>query len=1831
MISKHRLLLVLLLAFSGTLFAQQKYLITSRHSSYYSYIYRITDREARIINRKSIYMADYSYLHTLVDSLKPDQEPADISLMPGNYLQVAARENKLTFDYFNVCDYSVQILDNKKDLCVQILSKKDCSPVTDAEVKIRNTRVPFDEKSLTYRLKTTDKQGLLTVTLNGNSSFHRISRELRTYKLKRIYYAVCYRSPLKYVYKPVYNLVALPVYAVRNLVTYDYYNPAWNYFRYRTRKIVSVFSPDNYYNSRYSSNDYTGYLVFSKPMFRPGDTVNLKAFIIRSRDGKPLKGNVYMYLQKRYDYGNRNRIFLGELSPYAPGGYSSHFIIADSLKMILDNDYEILLTKPGKNGDRLISGNFKYRDYELNRNALKVSVDKINQWRGEPFAIHVTAKDDNGNAVPDCRLELKLETNRIFRYYRDRLFIPNLLLEKTIPLLNGNADVVIPDSVMPDVQMTYDITATVLSSDNEKMKWDTTVTYESHPEYLSIIAAGDSIRFTCTAFGLNKEVEAEITGFDENDDELFSRKVTLPYTEPLNRLCSGYEVTSEGIDTESLHMEKEKPQLTFFGEDTGDSLFIASSNPRNIPFSWYLYKGNSLIDHGFDKNLNYSRKNNIYDTYTLTYQFTWAGKVVSDAVAVAKQQNHLNIHVDQPSTVYPGQETEVSLTVTDSKGKPVPGVDLTCYGITHKFGAQQVSVPSYNNKLKGLQRYNSFNLNDINDYRSPSTSREMQLDYAAFRERYGLDTIEYYHFLYPGDTIYTYTYPAVDEITQVAPFIVHNGEVQPIRVLYIDSYPYYFNWVDVKEPYSFRVSSGYHTFRFILRDKEIKIESLIYCKYGHKTIFSFDEDLKAAYIKTVKRDTKFSDAEITKLSRYVFAYRGISTPGKNSYLEQYQRIIPLQQQISKSYTAGPLGGGLTWFRVPGQMLQNFDPEPGFEYEFLPGVIKMRSKKPEQLVYGSNDIRSELNDQVYTLKRQTADDIALSNSLRRSYVSDIDISNRTGNSELRAQLDSRFYNEKLPLNILLINCDSTSGNIYLNGRQFTFKRLNPARYCMMLLFEDDSYFYSDTINVKPDGINFLRIGMPEHFRTDSIGKKISETIVQNIRNTSLKKELGQQSYFRSLVDESKVYTGEGFVCKGKVIDKSSGEPVPFATILVPDTKYGTVSDFDGNFEFNVPLGTSSIRVAFVGYNTTTVNIIPWEFCLVNLVASATSLEEVVVTGYGISHIDKDRTVSGSIVTAQEIAKMPARSADVVATTVGGVFSAYGEVGSIRGQRTDGDVTYIDGIRVRGAGNIYGLSEYNLYEISSEYGNNSILTLKGLPGKGMPEFFSSIRSKFSDCAYWEPTLRTDENGKAVFKVKYPDDITCWDTYVLAMNGKKQSGMATAPVFSYKPFIAQLFMPRFMVEGDTVKALGKAINYTPDTLSVTTVFELNGVKYGEHESRCSSVVIDSMIITSTRADTLKVKYLLTKSDGYFDGEIRELPVKPFGVEESEGVFMIFDHDTTFTLPQGPGGGSYSISADADYLDLMRSDIRGLRYYPYLCNEQLASKLTGLLAEQKICKYIGEKFAGEKDINKIIQKLVKNQNEHHGWGWWDVSNTVPWITEHVINALLDAGEAGYEVKLDTSAMVDDLVYLFTKVSETEKLDYFYILSRIKADVNYREMAGSFKKPMYLTTAQQLQLIEIKQANNLPYSLDSMMKMSHRTIFGNFYWGNENLRYNLFENTVEATLRAYRILEKDIAGRQYLPRVRAYLIGQRKHNGWMNTYQCANIIETLLPSLLSDGEKPQKPVLTISGPATKEVTTFPFTTEISSTVPLQITTKGNVPVYFTAFSKKWNNDPLPG
>ena len=180
----------------------------------------------------------------------------------------------------------------------------------------------------------------------------------------------------------------------------------------------------------------------------------------------------------------------------------------------------------------------------------------------------------------------------------------------------------------------------------------------------------------------------------------------------------------------------------------------------------------------------------------------------------------------------------------------------------------------------------------------------------------------------------------------------------------------------------------------------------------------------------------------------------------------------------------------------------------------------------------------------------------------------------------------------------------------------------------------------------------------------------------------------------LIASLSVFSQSGTL-KGKVIDKTTKEPIPFVNIIVElggTQAGGTTSDFDGNYTIKpITPGKYDLKATFVGFKpiqVTGVIIKSDQISFQNIEMESTMVEIATfeVIDYKVPLIDKDKTSVGATVTSEEIAKMPNRSANAIATTVGGVFSADGERGSVRGQRAEGTVMYIDGIRVRGSSSL-----------------------------------------------------------------------------------------------------------------------------------------------------------------------------------------------------------------------------------------------------------------------------------------------------------------------------------------------------------------------------------------------------------------------------------------------------------------------------------------------------------------------------------------------------------------
>src|SRR5690554_1556421 len=112
-------------------------------------------------------------------------------------------------------------------------------------------------------------------------------------------------------------------------------------------------------------------------------------------------------------------------------------------------------------------------------------------------------------------------------------------------------------------------------------------------------------------------------------------------------------------------------------------------------------------------------------------------------------------------------------------------------------------------------------------------------------------------------------------------------------------------------------------------------------------------------------------------------------------------------------------------------------------------------------------------------------------------------------------------------------------------------------------------------------------------------------------------------------------------KGTVTDQN-GNPIPGATILVEGSTTGTATDINGEFALDVPTGTVLI-VSFIGYEAQQITVGSQSTLNIVLQEDLSSLEEVVVVGYGTVR-KSDLTGSVSSIKGESIREFPVTSID-----------------------------------------------------------------------------------------------------------------------------------------------------------------------------------------------------------------------------------------------------------------------------------------------------------------------------------------------------------------------------------------------------------------------------------------------------------------------------------------------------------------------------------------------------------------------------------------------------------
>lgn len=1858
---------VLAVIYSVTLFGQSTLLNSQRGSSEY-YIYKLSPEILR-----KIHLEEEKFDETMLNELFLNYKVGDPqpTLPRGNYVRVVARGSELIYQELVSDDLYVKSIPT--EMFAICLYDSLGTIINDARLTVNGHKMSYDKKLRYYKASNARDEDIVSIEHRG------------------VYHYLSVERGWPYSEKT------------------SFWKGLKNHWLRTKFKIKRIFHKKERRNTE-------SFMVFSKPMYKPNENVKFKAYLEKDQ-GKPYRDSVAVRLTGGYGYAKDT--VLAKLAPYRPGMYNFAFDLK-GLGLILDRHYGISLAST-KSKEILYQQNFRYEDYELKSLTFSMTSGNTDYAKGDSIRLKLKAVNENEMPIYDGKVDLRVVTSPLFdpSMKANRVnFIPDTLWQTTVSLADvAEKEIVLPDSIFPaDIGLSFQVIGTYLSSDNERHERRLNLNVLNSEKEIRIAVRDGQAELKYFERGIEKASDAQIQLLGENDEVLKTEHLSLPQVIPVSWQASEIVVKSNGLTKVTYLKEEQQAQLNYRFYRTVDSVILHVNNPAAIPFWYRVYRANRMVASGYDTKLSHAFLARGKEGYSLELSYLFGGrsKVIREELPFIEK--NLNLAVNTATTVYPGQKTPVELSVTDKNGKPLKDVDITAYGFTSKFksaNAPNIPIGGLMRSAKVVQNLN-FELDD--DSKSHQSAFQ---NWAKWSKVMQLDTMAFYRFLFPKD-YYQESLPLDDVRSQISPYIVVNGAVQGVHLVWVDGVLTYAKQGQQNENNIFEVYPGQHDFRFRTKDRDIHVRGY-FVEKGKKIIVSFnasqdtisfiyvDKTLRKGQILTrvlpKKEVGKLYDTEVAELNRQLISVTNnfgawqlpnngalvelpayIQTAGDLYYLNPVKRSTydsRLRTQVPVPVLVGPFPRTEMYNGVPKiatltvdtTKIGRFEIEGGYQYTLYKNYQKQKS-------WDANFIRQDLYDFIpnldFNAKVLSLTDIkenveskfreAMQNSSGTAQFATVKKELKAPVFKLSVNLGKDIAGQAILPTLIFIEPTKAEDRMYFRlfyGGQRNFGDL-PVDDVILHIVKNDSTAFSLPMKLKANGMNYLRLDSIQWNRTSNAARLAyklvrDEIIVRTVDNPLRDSVQHEQELALRVkkIDKADFRTKRRDDGHTRLLIYDGDTPLIGAKIVDLSSKRQYFASFDGSVEFELSGDRNTrLEIAALGYNTAAIEVSRGEDYFVELKPSENQLDEVVVVGYGVQR-KKSLTLSTKSISANmDMGTVALLQGAVPGVTIRGAVSTTANAKPlilVDGVPFEGDITSLDPSSIASINTIKDQSMLSLYGSRAANGVIMIQTKSGtsVGAKGaveMPylEAGNTMRVNFHDDAFWQPKLTTDAEGKASFEATYPDDITNWRTFFIAKGAKNFADTKELSIKSFKAVSAHLATPRFAVRGDQFTAMGRIVNYLGDSLQVARTIN-NGLASQEASLRIAKSYRDPIAVLANQGDSLQLSYSIGLSNGYFDGEKRSIPIFEKGLEQHEGDFKVLNSTAEYLLKTSPALGEITVHAEASSLEFLQREIESIDRYKYLCNEQMASKLSALLSKKELAKLVGKPFEEDKKIISLLKELQKNKNTAQGWGWWDKSETVSWISNYVISVLLDAEEAGYQVVLDKAYYTEreqallknslaslDLLLDKDKL-QTAKENLFgslVFLNRLDPKADYRHYFNEIdaKLKSKSTKDKLLRYLLISKLGIADvHAADSVLKYASKTILGGLYWTSgviaekEVLFARPTETNTENTLLAYSVL-KSIGGHEAdLENIRNYFFAQRQNNRWSNIYESSRIIRRILPDLLKAGESFQQPVMVING---KRITKFPYTQTFTSDEQIKVRKEGTGPAFVTAYQNFWNPNP---
>ncbi len=459
-------------------------------------------------------------------------------------------------------------------------------------------------------------------------------------------------------------------------------------------------------------------------------------------------------------------------------------------------------------------------------------------------------------------------------------------------------------------------------------------------------------------------------------------------------------------------------------------------------------------------------------------------------------------------------------------------------------------------------------------------------------------------------------------------------------------------------------------------------------------------------------------------------------------------------------------------------------------------------------------------------------------------------------------------------------------------------------------------------------------------------------------------------------------------------------------------------------------------------------------------------------------------------------------------------------------------------------------------------------------------AGYRDTFEDTAYWNPVVKTGDNGKTQVSFELPDNLTTWVIQAVGSTNGTKVGQELTEIIVTKDLIVRPIMPNLLRQGDEFNISALIHNYTDQNQIVDISLDCPETKFLTGKTH-QDLEINSrdrkQVFWKIKAEELTKNAEFTfnaKTDQgklkWQDTIVQEIPIEEVGFWEKSAMFK--SEPTSFEVELAEDANvdktSVILNLAPNMLGTLPSAMRYLAYYPWGCVEQITSRLVPSLITKKYPELFSEVLTDknvDEMVEKAIQKLNNSQQPSGGWSWWESKYASPFVTSYVVEQLLLARELGYDVDeaiftrarrfLENPKSYNQNTNQYTNAAIDQKIASQYGLSLLTSENNFPEITNfEGLTPDIVALGTMANLNNGYSGSKGIEKLKSMAQKQGSQI----YWekgGKDN-----FGSIEASTAMAIRALvqagESDLAANGLL-----YLINNRNQRYWGNTFGTAEVV----------------------------------------------------------------------